>query len=83
MAHEIINEPVDMLVAFRENRVIPKRMRWNAREYEIASVNLVHTAREGQKRVFYFSVSDLTNYFKLKLDPDALEWRLIETYTEG
>lgn len=83
MAHEFVNEPVDMLVTFRENRVIPKRMMWNAREYDIKSVNLVHTAREGTKRVFYFSVSDLTNYFKLKLDPEFLEWRLVETYTDG
>jgi ribosomal protein L24E len=72
-----------VLVAFHENRVVPKRMRWNSREYEIRSVNLVHTAREGAKRVFYFSVSDLTNYFKLKLDPEFLEWQLVETYTDG
>jgi ribosomal protein L24E len=83
MSHEFINEPVDVLVAFHENRVVPKRMRWNSREYEIRSVNLVHTAREGAKRVFYFSVSDLTNYFKLKLDPEFLEWQLVETYTDG
>ena len=81
MSHEIIDEPVDVLVAFHENRVTPKRMRWNSREYDISTVNLIHTAREGQKRVFYFSVSDLTNYFKLKLDPESLEWRLLETYT--
>ena len=83
MSHEIVNEPVDVLVAFHDNRVIPKRMRWNCRNYEITSVNLVHTAREGTKRVFYFSVSDLTNYFKLKLDPEYLEWKLIETYSDG
>lgn len=83
MAHELIDDPVDMVVAFRDNRIIPKRMRWNMRTYEIKTVNLVHTAREGAKRVFFFSVSDLTNYFKIKLDPDSLEWRLVETYTDG
>jgi len=82
MPHEIIDEPVDMVVTFRDNRVIPKRMRWNMREYEIRSVNLVHTAREGAKRIFYFSVSDLTNSFKLRLDPEFLEWRLVETYSD-
>ena len=94
MSHALIDEPVDMLVSFRDNRVIPKRMRWNMRDYDIKTVNLVHTAREGAKRVFYFSISDgFTsarggsasggNYFKLKLDPESLEWRLVETYTDG
>lgn len=81
--HEIIDEPIDVLVSFSHNRVIPKQMHWNNRDYTIEQVNLVHTAREGTKRVFYFSVSDLHNYFKLKLDPEYLEWKLVELYSEG
>lgn len=81
--HEILNDPIDIVVSFTDNRVIPKRLRWNRTDYEIKNINLVHTAREGTKRVFYFSVSDLTNYFKLKLDPETLEWRLVELYADG
>lgn len=81
--HEFLNDPIDVDVAFKDNRVIPRAMKWNQRDYPIKTVNLVHTAREGAKRVFYFSVSDLTNYFKLKLDPEFLEWRLVELYTDG
>jgi len=81
--HEILNDPVDVHVTFAENRVIPRAIRWNQKDYKIETVNLVHTAKEGHKRVFYFSVSDLTNYFKLKLDPEHLEWRLVELYTNG
>jgi hypothetical protein len=50
---------------------------------KLKNVNLVHSAREGAKRVFFFSVSDADNYFKLKLDPTSLEWRLVELYTDG
>ena len=81
--HEILNDPIDVDVSFHENRVIPRRMRWNQKDYPIKMVTLVHTAREGSKRVFYFSVSDLTNYFKLKLDPEFLELKLVELYTDG
>ena len=81
--HEILNDPIDVMVSFSENRVIPKRMRWNQRDYKIETINLVHTAHEGRKKIFYFSVSDLTNYFKLKLDPEHLEWHLVELYTDG
>ncbi|MBI2475459.1 hypothetical protein HYV69_03490 [Candidatus Uhrbacteria bacterium] len=78
--HEFLNDQIDVIASFCQNRVIPKRIRWNERDYDISNVNLVHTAREGQKRIFYFSVSDNTNYFKLKLDPEYLEWHLVELY---
>lgn len=81
--HELLNDPVDVVVSFKDHRVSPRSIRWNERDYKIETVNLVHTAREGEKRVFYFSVSDLSNYFKLKLDPEFLEWRLVEMYTDG
>ena len=81
--HQFLNDPIDVTASFCQNRVTPKHMRWNEREYQIDQVNLVHTAREGQKRIFYFSVSDAANYFKLKLDPEYLEWHLVELYTSG
>jgi hypothetical protein len=81
--HEFLNDPIDVLVSFKNNHIIPHTIRWNERDYKINSINLVHTAREGTKRIFYFSVSDTANYFKLKLDPEFLEWRLVELYCDG
>ncbi len=81
--HELLNDPVDVMVSFADNRVLPRTMRWNQKDYKIENINLVHTVREGRKKVFYFSVSDLNNYFKLKLDPENLDWRLVELYTDG
>ncbi len=81
--HEILNDPIDVTVTFKDNRVFPRVMRWNQRDYPIKNVNLVHTSREGTKRVFFFSVSDTKNYFKLRLDPEFLEWRLVELYSDG
>ena len=80
---QFLNDPIDVIATFSRNRVRPLRLRWNNRTYNIKQVNMVHTAHEGSKRVFYFSVSDDTNFFKLKLDPDILEWRLVEMYTDG
>lgn len=81
--YDLVNEPVDVLVAFRNNRVMPWLMKWNGKKYNIKQVNLIHSVREGSKRIFYFSVSDLLNYFKLKFDTETLEWRLVEIYTDG
>lgn len=81
--YEMINEPIDVIVTFVGKRVAPRILKWNGQEYRVKQVNLVHHANEGNKRVFYFSVSDLTNYFKLRFDPEFLEWRLVELYTDG
>ena len=81
--HEFINDPIDVVVSFSQNRVIPKIMRWNEKDYQIKTINLVHTAKDGSKKIFYFSVSDLSNYFKLKLDTEFLQRHLVELYTDG
>lgn len=81
--HTFLDDPVDVIASFSQSKVKPMRMRWQHKTYNITHVNLVHTGREGAKRLFYFSVSDDANAFKLKLDPDVLEWRLVELYSEG
>ncbi|MDP2631139.1 MAG: hypothetical protein Q8P30_00010 [Candidatus Uhrbacteria bacterium] len=80
--HELLNDPIDVNVDFTGKRVRPKRVFWDNRAYNITTVNLVHSAHEGTKRIFYFSVSDSCNFMKLRLDPEILEWRLVELYTD-
>lgn len=79
--HEYLNDPVEVTVDFSGRRVRPKEVRWSNHTYPLKSVNLVHGAREGIKRIFYFSVSDQANFMKLRFDTESLEWRLVELYT--
>ena len=46
-------------------------------------VNLIHATNEGERRVFYFSVSDRNHDFKLRLDTEALQWKMVELYADG
>jgi hypothetical protein len=78
--HEFLNDPVDVAVDFSGLKVRPQRVRWGNHTYDIQKTNLVHGAREGTKRIFYFSVSDDANFMKLRLDTETLEWRLVEVY---
>ncbi len=75
-----MNEPIDVSVDFKGKKVRPTSLRWGTKVYAIQKVNLVHGTREGQKRIFYFSVSNQDNALKLKLDTETLEWRLVEVY---
>lgn len=78
--HQFLNDPIDVTVDFSGRRVRPKEVRWSNRSYLIPQVNLIHGAREGTKRIFYFSVSDNSNFMKLRFDTETLEWRLVEFY---
>lgn len=80
--HQFLNDPVEVTVDFFGRRVRPREVRWGNNSYPVPRVNLVHGAREGVKRIFYFSVSDNTNFMKLRFDTETLEWRLVELYTD-
>ena len=80
--HQLLNDPIDVLVEFNNQKIRPRRVRWGNHIYEMNSVNLIHGAREGEKRIFYFSVSDTANFMKLRLDTETLQWRLVELYTD-
>jgi len=80
--HEILNDLVDVRVDFAGRRVKPTSVHWGSREYPMERVNLIHSTKEGETRIFYFSVSDKTTFMKLRLDTSILEWRLVEIYSE-
>ena len=82
MPHLLLNDPVDVIVTFCGATITPVRIRWNTQTYTPTQVNLVHRAQQGTTRLFYFSVSDATNFFKLQFNTDTLAWHLVEFYSD-
>ena len=80
---EKINEPVEVLVRFGKGRVEPARFRWRDRGYDVKKVNFVHKERQGGDKIYYFSVSDDANSFRLAFSTRDLGWTMEELYTEG
>ncbi len=81
--HEKINEPIEILVKFKGGDVTPAVFRWRNKIYKIEKLNLVHKERQGNDKIYYFSVSDKTNFFRLAFFTRDLDWRLEELYWEG
>lgn len=79
---EIINEKISVITSFnRENNsVMPKKMRWQGRDYIMKSVSYHHLVREGKKLLHIFHVTDGASDFRLKLDTESLHWTLEEVY---
>jgi hypothetical protein len=74
--YEQIAEPVEVLVAFRRNKMEPVVFKWANRHYQIKRIHLVHTERQGREKRMLFSVSDGCNAYRLSFSTEKLDWRL-------
>lgn len=73
-----ISEPIEVLTAFRKDKVEPMTFKWANRYYQIKKVNLVHTERHGREKIYIFSVSDDANAYRLSFSSESMKWRLEE-----
>ena len=82
---EKINDPVSMLVSFAPSsrqavQVIPRALRWRGKRYRVSQMGLYHPERRGEKRIHIFEFACETVKFRVELDPDTLEWTLVEVF---
>jgi hypothetical protein len=77
---EKLDEPIAIIVKFSGGQVVPVRFVWRGQTYEVAKLNMVHHAGAGDDRVYYFSVSDSTNFFRLAFRVKDLSWRIEELF---
>ena len=80
---EKLNEPIEALVQFNKNKVEPTYFRWRQKTYRVEKINLVHKERDGNDKIYYFSVSDNANYFRLAFFTRDLSWRIEELWYES
>lgn len=80
---EKVDDPIEVLASFTAELVMPVSFKWKGREYQVKKLNLVHKERDGNDKVYYFSVSDEANYFRLAFFTRDLSWRIQEVFFEG
>jgi len=80
---EQIMEPVDVIASFSGGHIRPRAFLWRKRKYTIANVNLAYFGKDGKDPIYFFSVSDGANAYKLSFLPSKMLWNLMELYSEG
>lgn len=73
-------EQIDVMATFTRDGIFPRLIKWGKHRYRIEKVNLVHTIKEGAVRVYFFSVSDGINAWKLGFNTESLTWWVEEEY---
>lgn len=82
MIHHTYHDQISISVVFDGSRVLPKVFSWGKNDYQITRVLNIYSSHDGQERVYYFSVSTETEFFKLQLHTNHLSWFLVEHYQE-
>ena len=80
---EKMNDPIDVIVKFVGDKASPSFFKWRGQTYRVEKINLVHKERDGNDKVYYFSVSDKVNFFRLAFFTRDLSWRIQELFYEG
>jgi hypothetical protein len=79
-----INEQVSVVSVFNHHNgfVMPKKMRWQGRDYTMSQFAYHHRVREGRNIMHIFHVSDGEQDYRLRLDTETLHWTLEEVCGE-
>jgi hypothetical protein len=80
---EKVNEQIEVQVNFNSRKIMPTFFKWRGKTYRIEKLNLVHKERDGNDKIYYFSVSDKVNYFRLAFFTRDLSWRIQELFFDG
>ena len=82
---EYIDESVsvNLLSNHLSGASLPTSFYWRGRRYHVNTLGLHHTTHVGRTLVHVFSVTDGANFFKLQLDTETLNWKLLEIDTSN
>lgn len=79
-----IDEEVTVVMYYssKERKLIPYRLSWNNRDYELGPVDNYHNYMEGRERQHIFELCDkqLTLKFRLRMNSLNLHWTLEEIH---
>lgn len=82
---ESIQESVAVLASFslgprNSVKVIPQAMKWRGRTYKLDKMGLYHPEKRGNRLFHIFSFSADETAFRVELNPETLQWTLMEVY---
>jgi len=81
MFSQDIENQVEVLARFDSAGLFPRVLKIGGRNYDIKKVNLMHSIHDGAVRIYFYSVSDDVNYWKLGFNTETLSWWIEDNYS--
>ena len=72
-----IGETISVVASFGlPYKIRPVRFRWNGKLFEVKEITYLWQTKEGQNRIYHFSISDGKTLYELSFDTSSLLWKL-------
>jgi hypothetical protein len=72
-----IGESISVIASFGlPYKIRPVRFKWSGKLREVKDITYSWTTKEGQSRIYHFSISDGKTLYELSFDTSSLLWRL-------
>lgn len=72
-----IGETISVVASFGlPYKIRPVRFRWNGKLFEVKEITYLWQTKEGQNRIYHFSVSDGKTLYELSFDTSSLLWKI-------
>jgi hypothetical protein len=76
-----VTETIKVLARFDERGLHPAAFEYGGRRYEIKRINFRHSIMAGRTRIYFYSVSDDNNFWKLGFNTETLLWWIEDAYS--
>lgn len=73
---ENLDEKIQVLAYFNNAKVYPRIFIWNSRKYKIKNINYNWQERRGRELISYFSVSTISNLYKISFNNTTFGWKI-------
>jgi len=72
-----IGETISVVTSFgMPYKIRPVKFRWNGKLFEVKDITYVWQTKEGQTKIYHFSITDGKTLYELSFDTASLVWRL-------
>jgi hypothetical protein len=72
-----IGETISVVASFGlPYKIKPLRFKWSGKLFEVKDITYSWQTKEGQNRIYHFSISDGKTLYELSFDTSSLIWRL-------
>jgi hypothetical protein len=72
-----IGETISVIASFGlPYKIRPVRFKWNGRLFEVREITYSWQTKEGQTKVYHFSITDGNTLYELSFDAASLLWHI-------
>jgi hypothetical protein len=72
-----IGETISVIASFGlPYKIRPVRFKWNERLFEVKEITYSWQTKEGQNKIYHFSISDGKTLYELSFDTASLVWHI-------